>query len=106
MRTPDDIGPSFAPRLRSRVVPVEVVDHTILYEEDLGSLHHLDAVATQICARFDGRTSLATIAEALATDVGAEPARVLTDVLDLARELGRRGLLVGVARTTSGSRPR
>lgn len=92
----DEIGPSFVPRLRDGVVSVPVQDESVLYEEDTGSLHQLDAIATLVCGLFDGQTSIQSMAQELASAFEADPHVIERDVLDLARDLGRRGLLVQV----------
>ena len=93
---PTAIDVGFVPRFRTDVVAIPVEDGAVLYEEDTGRLHQLDPIATVVCGCFDGEASLAATVAALAEVFGTDPEIVQTDVLDLARRIGRLGLLEGV----------
>ena len=97
--TPEEIDTAFRPKFRNEVAVVPVEDEAVLYEEDHGALHQLDRIATIVCSYFDGRTALADAIEELSGAFGAPAEVIEADVLALARELGAKGLLVGVAGT-------
>jgi len=92
----EDIDTGFVPRLRTNVAAIRVDDETVLFEEDTGGLHQLDAIATVVCSLFDGSAPIGTIVGELATAFGADPREVEVDVLKMTRRLGRHGLLEGV----------
>jgi hypothetical protein len=97
---PHDIDTSFVPRFRDAVATVPVAEEAVLYEGDTGDLHRLDAVGSVVCSLFDGRTSIATAVDELVAAFGAPRDTIQTDVVSLVRELGSKGLLVGVASPT------
>jgi hypothetical protein len=105
---PVRIDTGFMPRLRMDVITIDVGDEAVLYEEHTGALHQLDAIGAVVCAFFDGKTSIEETVAALAAAYATGTSVIETDVLELARSLGRRGLLVGVqgeappAETTDG----
>lgn len=94
---PEDLDTTFVPQLRAQVATVPVADEAILYEADTGDLHRLDTIGTVVCQLFDGATPLTDLVDALADAFGASREVVEADVLTLTRELGRKGLLAGVA---------
>jgi hypothetical protein len=94
--SPDELDDRFVPHLRDSVVAVPVAEEAVLYEEDTGELHRLDEVAAIVCSRFDGSTSVGRAVDELASAFGAPREVVNADVLAMIRELGRKGLLVGV----------
>ena len=96
------IAPDFVPRFRGDVVAIPVQNETILYEKDTGRIHQLDPIATLVSGCFDGHTSIATMIDELVEAFGADRATVETDVLELARRLGKLGLLGGVQDDESG----
>lgn len=73
---------------------VEELDGELaVLDEVTGGAHHLNAAATIVWRLLDGTTSLAAIAEAIATAANDEPRHVLDEVVALARDLDARGLL-------------
>ena len=94
--TADAITTTFVPRLRDHVASVPVQHEAVLYEEDTGTLHQLDAIATVVCGSFDGEVSVARIVDDLAEQFGADREVVEVDVLAMVRHLAGLGLLDGV----------
>lgn len=96
----DTIDGSFVPRPKDNLVSIEIDGETVLVEGDRLGVSHLDAIGTIVWSTFDGSATIQEIAEALA-DVFAAPLEVVrTDVLDLAKRLGRAGALDHVAAAT------
>ena len=60
------LDPSFVPRFRAGVAFVPVKDEALLYIEDTGELHQIDAIGAIICRVFDGHTSIEVAATELA----------------------------------------
>lgn len=84
-----------APR---RTVTAHAVDEqTILVDEASGASHSLDQIGGIVWSVLDGASPLDEIAADLAEAFGAPPEVVAGDVLQLARALGRAGLLEGIA---------
>ena len=96
-RTPEMIDGSFAPQLREHVALVPVENEAILYEEGVGTLHQLNPTAAAVCSLFDGEVTLDTLIDDLAAVFRGDREQIETDVLTMARELGTKGLLAGVA---------
>lgn len=94
----DDIGGDFVAQARAEVVGVEVDDEAILLLEGTRDLHSLNPTGTLIWRLFDGASTLEEIVADLTDAFQADAEVVRNDVLELTRELGRAGLLVGVAR--------
>lgn len=91
-----EIDASFTP-CRATTAYTEVLDgECVILDERANRLHHLNATATVVWTCFDGTGTVTEIAADLATEFAADPATTEADVLALARELGARGLLVGV----------
>lgn len=93
----DDIGEGFVPQVRASVAGVELDGEMVLLDDDTGAMHTLNPTAGALWECFDGSGTVADIAADAAEVYSAEPATVAHDVLELARALGRQGLLVGVA---------
>lgn len=92
----DAIDASFAPRRRPNVAAVELDGEAVLYDEDSGAMHLLDPIATIVWKCFDGSANLEDLSFELAAAFDADEDVILADVLALARQLGRQGLLEGV----------
>ena len=101
LRSHEDLDGAFVPRFRDDVAMVSVGQEAVLYEQESGDLHRLDLIGTVICQLFDGDTSLTDLAGELAEAFNAQRDVVEADVLALTRELGRKGLLRGVAGETA-----
>jgi hypothetical protein len=96
---PGLIDLAFEPRIRADVDAVEIGDEAVLHDAASGDLLHLNEVATVVCSWFDGATPVAEIVGGLAEGLDVPTEVVEADVLRLVRDLGYRGLLVGVAGT-------
>lgn len=93
---PEGIDERFAPRLRDHVTLVPVEQEALLYEEGAAAIHQLNSSAAAVCALFDGEVPLHVLIDDAAAVFEAERSEVAVDILELARDLGRKGLLVGV----------
>jgi hypothetical protein len=94
---PKSIRPTFVPQQRDEVASVEVDGEAVLYDERVGSLHVLNVTAALLWQCFDGTGSIDDIAADMADAFGTDPSVVRKDVLKITRQLGRQGLLAGVA---------
>ena len=94
--TTTSLDPSFVPRFRAEVAFVPVKDEALLYIEDTGELHQIDAIGAIICRVFDGHTSIEVAATGLADAFDAPREQVEADVLAFAERLGGYGLLEGI----------
>ena len=99
--TADDIDETFVPRHNALVSYVELDDELVVAAAPDGSRHFdahwLDRSAALIWSNFDGIVSLGELIDELSDAFGTDRGIVRDDVLDLARTLGRAGLLEGVA---------
>jgi peroxiredoxin len=99
----DEIDATFVPHARSGIVFVELDDEMViaaLFDEGQSGqfdCHWLDRSATIIWKLFDGTATLGELAVDLGDAFGVDGDVMLTQVLDVARAMGRGGLLRGVA---------
>lgn len=93
---PDEIDGAFVPELRSSIASVELHGEAVLLDEVTGSLHVLNAMATLVHTCFDGAGTIDELVVDLAEAFGEDVDTVREDVVALARDLGRQGLLDGV----------
>jgi hypothetical protein len=84
------------PRLRAEVALILVDDEAVLFEEDTGGLHRVDAIGALVLSYFDEDSTLASIANELAKVFDAENHIVEEDLIRMSRQLGQKGLLEGV----------
>jgi len=92
-----DIDGAFVPLQRQDVAAVMLEGETVVLAEGAAGAFFLDELATLVWDTFDGSASLEELAEDFADAFAAEPGVVLEDILTLTREIGRAGLLEGVA---------
>lgn len=97
----EEIDLDFVAQPRDSVVATEFDGELLLVDRDTGRLNLLDPIGSIVWSCFDGSGDLDDLAEALAGEFGAPIDVVRNDVLELTRNVGRAGLLVGV----SPSRP-
>jgi peroxiredoxin len=96
----DGIGRAFVPRPRADVAFVELEGEAVIATADAhGNVltHWLNPTGTIVWQCFDGETSLDELIGDLAEAFGAAPEVVADDIVELARALGRVGLLEDVA---------
>lgn len=93
---PDGPHGSVVPVRPAGVASAELDGEAVLLDGDTGSVHLLDPMATIVWACFDGATAIDELVGDLSDAFGADVAQVRRDVVDLARDLGERGLLVEV----------
>jgi peroxiredoxin len=94
--TPDDIDGAFVPVPGSGVLALAVGTELVITDAG-GHVHMLNPTAALVWQSLDGEHSLDTLAEELSSATGTDLSRVSQDVIGLTRELGRMGLLDGVA---------
>jgi hypothetical protein len=85
-----------APARAPDLTAVELDGENVVPAARTGSLHRLDATATAVWSRLDGRATVAAIVDALAAGFGAPREVIAADVDRLLAELGAQGLLEGV----------
>lgn len=94
---PHEIDAAFAPARSSAVHTVELDGEAVLLDTVANRLHLLNHTATVLWARYDGRTTIAELADEIGREVDAPAGMVLADLLDGTRRLGDEGLVEGVA---------
>lgn len=92
----DDIDATFRPRPRMTITAEEVDGVVVLYDEEYGACHELNAVATDIWTRLDGTTTVAQLVDDLTTVYLEDRETIERDVLALLRHLGELQVLEGV----------
>ena len=88
-----NIGPDFVGHRRQKTISVEIDGEAIIYDELQEVAHLLSPTAAIVWELLDGRSRVEEVAVDLAEAFGAGAEEVLSDVLELVRELIRRGLL-------------
>ena len=91
------IEPDFAPRAVRAVAGVELGGESVLYHDDLETVHVLNASGTAVWNMLDGSMSVAGIADTLSEAFSVDRRTMLQDVLMIVRKLGEQGLLEDVA---------
>jgi hypothetical protein len=93
----DEIDEDLVMRFRSTVAAVELDGEAVLLDSDSGAVHTLNPTATLVWLCCDGTARLGEIIDDL-SEVFADAGRqvIAADVLELARTIGRLGLLEGV----------
>jgi thiol-disulfide isomerase/thioredoxin len=94
---PADIDEHFAPRLRDDIASVEIDGESVLLVEGTYRLHWLNQLATIVVSCFDGTATLEELAADFRSAFRADPEVIRNDLLEITRQLGAAGLLVGVA---------
>lgn len=92
---PDEIDRHFLALARPEVAGIELAGEAVLLDE-AGELHLLNSTATIVWHCCDGSASLAEIAAELAISFVAGQNEIERDVIETARQFGRKGLLEGV----------
>lgn len=99
----DGIGLDTSVRHSSAVVSVELDGETVLYHEEFGTLHALNRTASVVWEQLDGSATVGEVARLLAAAADADAGTVESDVLDVVQQMGRLGLLHGVALHAGGA---
>lgn len=98
----DDIGREFVAARDDRAVTEELDDEAVVYHEEHATMHVLNPTATVVWDLLDGSATLGELIDALAEASDVDAGTVEADVLALARDLGRMGLLEGFAPEQDG----
>lgn len=99
---PGEIGLDFVAVRGGTVVGVELDGEVVLYDESSQSIHRLNPTASIVWACLDGAATVGELIDDIAATFNVTAEDVAADVLDLARQLGRLGLLDGVDGGTEG----
>jgi len=94
---PEAIDGSFVPAGRETVASVVIDGEVVLLDGSSGILRNLDPLGGIVWSCFDASGTIDEIVADLCAEFGADRDAVRNDVLELARALGREGLLQGVA---------
>ena len=94
--TPDDIDGGFAPNPRDSVLSSRFDDELLLVDSETGFIHVINLVGAVVWECFDGTVTLDELAVELADAYQAPLEVVRSDIVEMARQLGNRGLLRGV----------
>ncbi len=93
----DEIESEFVPVPRPNVAAVVLDGEAVLLAEGSANAHYLNEIGTIAWTAFDGAATLDELASDFAEVFGAELDVVREDLLTLARQIGRAGLLEGIA---------
>jgi peroxiredoxin len=93
----DDIEGSFAPRPKDNIANVELEGEVVLLLEGARRTHSLNQTGTVVWKCYDGESTLDEISADLSDIFGADAATVREDVINVTRDIGKAGLLEGVA---------
>ncbi len=94
---PDSIEPDFVPVQRDVLSSVEIDGEGLLFDEDRGAWHYLNPLAQIVWSCCDGSGTVAEISADMSDVFNEDYETVLGGVLNSIRQLGRNGLLAGVA---------
>ena len=93
----DEIDGSFAPRTRDNVASVELDGEVVLLLEGARRTHSLNQTGTVVWKCYDGESTLDEISADLSEIFSADADTVREDVISVTRDIGKAGLLEGVA---------
>ena len=92
-----DIDAAFVPLPRPDVTAVILDGEAVLLAEGASSAYYLDELATLVWNTFDGEATLDELAVDFADVFVAELETVRSDIVTLTQNIGRAGLLEGIA---------
>lgn len=92
----EPIDPSFVAMPRPSVQAFAFDAEMVLYDESIGTLHHLNPQAALVWRCLDGSGPLSELVLELSDAYGVDPETVERDVLGLVTHLARSNLLEGV----------
>jgi hypothetical protein len=95
--SPAELTGTSRPRRAETVIAVGVGPELVLHETVSNGLHRLNPVGAEVWARLDGSRSLAELGQDIGEVYGVGAAEAEDAVVSLVRDLGRIGLLEGVA---------
>src|SRR5437588_1172297 len=103
---PEDIDEDFVPIPREDVSGISIDGEGVVLVEGTWSVHWMNQAGVAVWESLDGLASVKQIAAQLSETFHADPATILTDVLEAVRGFGSAFLLEGVApRTVFGGAP-
>ena len=92
-----DIDIAFVPSPRPDVTAVVLDGEAVVLGEGASSAYYLDELATLVWNTFDGEATIDELAQDFADVFNAELDVVRQDIVQLAQNIGRAGLLQGIA---------
>ncbi len=99
------VDEGWAPKLVDSAVPFELDDQPAILDERNGLVFPLAPTAVLAVQYFDGSVSLGELADDVADVFAVERSTTASDLLALARELARMGMLDGVSTTAVAQLP-
>ena len=78
---------------RAGLASAELDGELLLFEEDTGTIHVLNATAAEVWSCFDGVATVGEIVAELASAYGVDPQTVEADVVPLLAQLSEEALL-------------
>jgi peroxiredoxin len=96
-RSADEIDARFVPTPRPNATAVVLDGEAVLLAAGSGAAHYLDGIATLVWNTFDGVAALDELADDFAEVFQTDPGIVGEDLVTLTRQIGRAGLLQGIA---------
>ena len=93
----DLIDVTFVPEKRDDVTEVVLEGEAVVLAEGRATAHYLNEMGTLVWSTFDGSATIDELAADFASAFEADVDVVGGDILSLARDVGRAGLLVGVS---------
>ena len=101
-----DIEADYVPRPIDEAIGLEMDGEAVLIVEEKFSTHWLNQTSTLVWNALDGVLSIQQLADEIGQQFGADPKTVLKDVLEVVRQFGMAGLLIGVSESVAGGNPR
>jgi len=96
-----DIEADYVPRPIDEAIGLEMDGEAVLIVEGTFSTHWLNQTSTVVWDALDNVSSIRQISDEIARQFGADPETVLDDVLEVVRQFGQSGLLIGVSEGVS-----
>jgi peroxiredoxin len=93
----DQMNETFVPVKRADVTEVVLDGEAVVLAEGSVTAHYLNEIGTLVWGTFDGSATIDELAADFASAFGVDLDLVRGDILSLARDVGRAGLLVGVS---------
>lgn len=92
----DAIDEAFVPKPGEAVASVELDGEAVIYDERSGSIHLLNPTASVLWQCFDGSGDLGGLITDVSETFQIDRETAARDVLEVARNVGRLGLLDGI----------
>lgn len=87
--------PAWRPKQRERLTIVELDGEAVVYDEDVGELHHLNPPAAIVLSLCDGRRTVDQMADEVSSAFGVSVEDVLPQMRSVLERFAEAGLLAG-----------